>query len=73
MCYDTQGKSVESEYLKNNYFQSWHTLRHNTRAGFDSAPLVSVEKACSSIKKEGPPLGTVRYSNTNQSSLLLTW
>jgi hypothetical protein len=31
-------------FVENKYFQSCHTSRHNTRAGFDSAPLVSVEK-----------------------------
>jgi hypothetical protein len=72
MWFDTQQKSVEFGHLKEKYFSVVAPSGDNTRAGFDSAPLVSVEKASSSIKKECPPLGTVRYSNTNQSSLLLT-
>jgi hypothetical protein len=43
MCFGTQGKSVEFEYLKNKYFQSCHTSRANTRAGFESAPLANAQ------------------------------
>jgi hypothetical protein len=49
-----------------------HTSRHNTRAGFDSAPQVSVEKGCSSIMRYGPPLKAVGAAHTTHPGLLLT-
>jgi hypothetical protein len=49
------------------------TLRHdNTRAGFDSAPLSSVEKGSSSIIKYGPPFSSVGVAYTTHLGLLLT-
>jgi hypothetical protein len=53
VCFDTQYKTDVFEYLK---FNRATLCRDNTRAGFDSAPLVCVEKDCSSIEKEGPLL-----------------
>jgi hypothetical protein len=44
MCFDTQHTSINLSINENKYFHSCHASRHNTRAGFDSAPLVSVEK-----------------------------
>jgi hypothetical protein len=43
-----------------------------TRAGFESAPLVSVEKGCSSIIRYGPPLNAVGVAHTTHPGLLLT-
>jgi hypothetical protein len=60
-------------FVENKYFQSCHTSCHNTRAGFDSAPLVSIESGCSSIIKDGPPLSTVRYGDMFYPGLLLTY
>jgi hypothetical protein len=69
MCFDTHYKTDVFEYLKFNCA----TLRRNdTRARFDSAPLVCVENACSSIKKEGPPLSSVGAAYTTHPGLLLT-
>jgi hypothetical protein len=59
-------------FIENKYVQSWHTSRHNTRAGFDSAPLVSVEKGCSSIMRYDPPLNDVGAAHTKPPGLLLT-
>jgi hypothetical protein len=47
VCFDTQGKPVENSIFENKYFQSCHTHRTITRAGFESAPLVSIEKGYS--------------------------
>jgi hypothetical protein len=64
VCFGTQHDPLIMDINENKYFQSCHTSRHNTPAGFNSAPLVSVEKSCSSIIKYGPPLSTVRYGDT---------
>jgi hypothetical protein len=72
MYFDTQQKYVEYQYLKTNIFQSWHTSRHNTRAGFDSAPQVSVEKGCSSIIRYGPSLKDVGAAHSKHPGFLLT-
>jgi hypothetical protein len=37
--------------LKNNYFQSCHTSRDNTRAGFDSSPILTT--ICTSQTMQG--------------------
>jgi hypothetical protein len=72
MCIVTQRNPVIGVINGDKYFQSCHTSRGNTRAGFDSAPLVSVEKGCSSIFKYGPPLSSVGATHTKQLSLILT-
>jgi hypothetical protein len=59
VCFDTHYKTDVFEH-------------DNTRAGFDSAPLVCVEKAYSSIKKEGPPLSSVGAAYTTHPGLRLT-
>jgi hypothetical protein len=69
VCFDTHYKTDVFEYLK---FNRATLRRDNTRARFDSAPLVCVEKACSSIKKEGPPLSSVGAAYTTHPGLLLT-
>jgi hypothetical protein len=69
VCFGTHYKTDVFEYLK---FNRGTLRRDNTRAGFDSAPLVCVEKACSSIKKEGPPLSSVGAAYTTHPGLLLT-
>jgi hypothetical protein len=51
---------------ENNYFQSCHTSRHNTRAGFDSAPILHTQTGCSSLCLEGPPLSSVGADHTNK-------
>jgi hypothetical protein len=55
------------------YFQSCHTPRAITRAGFDSAPLSSTQTGCSSITKYGPPLNAVGAAHTTHPGLLLTY
>jgi hypothetical protein len=72
MWFDTQLTSVNLSINENEYFQPWHTSRHNTRAGFDSAPLVSVEKCCSSMIRYGPSLNDVGAAHTKHPGLLLT-
>jgi hypothetical protein len=72
VCFDTQRTSVNLNINENKYFQSWHTSRHNTRAGFDSAPQVSVEKCCSSIIRYGTSLNDVGAAHTKHPGLLLT-
>jgi hypothetical protein len=69
VCFDTHYKTDVFEYLK---FNRATLRRDNTRAGFDSAPLVCVEKAYSSIKKEGPPVSSVGAAYTTHPGLLLT-
>jgi hypothetical protein len=49
MCIDTQHYSMILGINENEHFQLCHTSRDNTRAGFESAPLVSVETGSSSI------------------------
>jgi hypothetical protein len=56
--------------MKINIFSRATPFRDNTRAGFESAPLVSVEKGRSSIIGHGPPLSTVRYGDTYHPRLL---
>jgi hypothetical protein len=70
MCFDTQQKSVVFEYLKINMFQSWQTYRHNTCAGFDSAPLASVEKGSPSPIRYGAPLNSVGADTKHPGHLL---
>jgi hypothetical protein len=72
MCFDTQQKSVEFEYLKINIFQSWHACRHNTRTGFDSATEFSPLKELSSLIKSSAPLSSVGADHTTESGLLLS-
>jgi hypothetical protein len=72
VCFDTQHDPLNLGINENKCFQSWHTSRHNTRAGFDSAPLVSVEKGCSSIIRYGPSLNGVDAVQTTHPGLLLT-
>jgi hypothetical protein len=72
MCFDTQHTSLNLRINENKYFQSCHASRHNTRAGFDSAPQVSVEKGYSSIIRYGPPLNDVGTAHTKHPGLLLT-
>jgi hypothetical protein len=69
VCFDTHYKTDVFEYLK---FNRATLRRDDTRAGFDSAPLVCVENACSSIKKEGLPLSSVGVAYTKHPGLLLT-
>jgi hypothetical protein len=54
------------------YFQSCHTSRDNTRAGFESAPLVSVDKGCSSIMKYVRAYTSVGAAHTKHPGLLLS-
>jgi hypothetical protein len=73
MCVFRYSKeSVVFEYLEINIFQSCHASRENTRAGFEPAPLVSVEKGCSSILRYGLPLNAVGAAHTTRPGLLLT-
>jgi hypothetical protein len=44
MWFDTQQKSVEFGHLKEKYFSVVAPSGDNTRAGFDSVTLTSVEK-----------------------------
>jgi hypothetical protein len=44
--------------------------RNATHAGFEPAPLMSVEKGCSSIFKYGPPLSSGSVAHTNDPGLL---
>jgi hypothetical protein len=41
MSFDTQRTLVNLSITENKHFQSCHASRHNTRAGFDSAPLTT--------------------------------
>jgi hypothetical protein len=72
VCVNTQHDPFILGIIEDIYFQSWHTSRHNTRAGFDSAPLVSVETGCSSIIRYGPSLNAVDAAHTTHPGLLLT-
>jgi hypothetical protein len=72
MCFDTQRTSVKLSIKENKYFQSWHTSRHNTRAGFDSAPLVNVEKCCASIIRYGLSLNDIGAAHKKHPGLLLS-
>jgi hypothetical protein len=72
MCYDTQRMLVNLSINENKYFQSCHASRDNTCAGFESAPLVSVEKGSSSIIKYEQAYTTVCCGNTIQTGVLLT-
>jgi hypothetical protein len=72
VCFDTQHDPLILAINENKYFQSWHTSCHNTRAGFDSAPLVSVEKWCSTIIGYGPSLNAVGSAHSMHPGLLLT-
>jgi hypothetical protein len=49
VCFATQQKPLVLVINENKYFQSCLTSRDNTCAGFDSAPLVSVEKGLGPI------------------------
>jgi hypothetical protein len=69
MCFDTQGKSVEFEYLKINIYTS---SRAFTRAGFESATVFSPLKLFFSLIMKDPSLSAVRYGDTNQTGLLLS-
>jgi hypothetical protein len=57
---------------ENIYFQSCHISRDNTQAGFESAPLLSVEKGCPTIMRDGPPLNAVGAAHTTHPGLLST-
>jgi acetyl-CoA acetyltransferase len=70
VCFDTQLNPMILGINENKYFQSCHTSRDNTRAGFETSPLVSVEKGCSSISKKVQAYTTVRSGNTKYSGLL---
>jgi hypothetical protein len=59
-------------FFENKHFQLCHTSRHKTRAGFDSAPQVSVEKGWPSIMRYGPPLNDIGAAHTKHPGLLLT-
>jgi hypothetical protein len=72
MCFDTQRTSVNLSMNENKYFQSCHTSCDDTRAGFESAPLVSVEKGSSSILRYGPPLSAVGAAHRKHPGHLLT-
>jgi hypothetical protein len=41
MCFDTHHNPMILGINENRYFQSCHTSSNNTRAGFDSAPLLT--------------------------------
>jgi hypothetical protein len=58
VCFDTRHIPIILDLIENIDFQSCHASRHKTRAGFESAPLVSVEKGSSSIIRYGPPLNS---------------
>jgi hypothetical protein len=72
VCFGTQHDPLNLGINENKHFQSCHASRHKTRAGFDSAPLVSVEKGCSSIIRNGPSLNAVGAAHTLHLGLLLT-
>jgi hypothetical protein len=72
MCFDTQDFQPFLIFVENKYFQSCHTSRHNTRAGFDSTPLASVVKGSSSITRYGPSLDDVGVAHAKHPGLLLT-
>jgi hypothetical protein len=55
-----------------NVFSRGTLYRDNTRAGFESAPLLSVEKGSSSIIRYGLPLSSVGAAHTKHPGLLLT-
>jgi hypothetical protein len=58
--------------LNINIFSRATLRRDNTRAGFDSAPLKSVEKGSSSIIKYGLPLSSVGAAYETHPGLPLT-
>jgi hypothetical protein len=72
MCFDTQRTSVNLSINGNKYFQSCHASRDNTRAGFESATLVSVERDISSIIRYDPPLSAVGAAHIKHPGHLLT-
>jgi hypothetical protein len=69
MCFNTHYRIDLFEYLK---FNRATLRRDNTRAGFDSVPLTSVEKGASSIIRYGPTLNDVGAAHTKHPGLLLT-
>jgi hypothetical protein len=72
MCFDTQRTSVHLSIDEFKYFQLCHACRDNTRAGFDSPPLTSVEKGSSSILRYGTPLNAVGAAHIMHPGHLLT-
>jgi hypothetical protein len=73
MCFATQQNPTILGINENKYFQSCHASRDNTRAGFKSAPMVSVETGCSSITEYVWACTSVDAAHTKQSSLILTF
>jgi hypothetical protein len=72
VCFDTQHILIILGLIENKDLQSCHASRHNTRAGFESAPLVSVEKGSSSISRYGRPLNAVGAAHTEHPGHLST-
>jgi hypothetical protein len=69
---NTQRNTMIMGINENKSFQSCHTSRDDTRAGFESAPLVSVEKGCSSIIKYVRAYASVGAAHTKHPGLLLS-
>jgi hypothetical protein len=75
VCYDTQQTSIILGINENNYFQSCHASRAITRAGFESAPILTT--ICTSQTMQGRFLiialvSSVGATHTKQPGLLLT-
>jgi hypothetical protein len=71
VCFDTQGKSVDFEYLKTNIFSRATLLVIIHVPGPILHLWCALKKLALQLKKEGPPLSTVRYGDINQTGLLL--